>query len=94
MWNQKPRALQANVRGASAFRLEFRTLACQPGILNRRNEVSSLSGDGVSESSQYQKEVDEESRAQKPSLLLRPALLVWFEVRVTRSVSAEVQKSA
>jgi hypothetical protein len=31
------------------------------------------------------------SRAQKPSLLLRPALLVWFEVRVTRVC---VQKSA
>jgi hypothetical protein len=35
--------------------------------------------------------IDEESRAQKPSLLLRPALLVWFEVRVTR---VSVQKSA
>jgi hypothetical protein len=28
--------------------------------------------------------INEESRAQKPSLLLRPALLVWFEVRVAR----------
>jgi hypothetical protein len=37
------------------------------------------------------KEFDEENRAQKPSLLLRPALLVWFEVRVTR---VSVQKSA
>jgi hypothetical protein len=42
--------------------------------------------------SQRQKEFDEERAGhKKPSRLLRPALLVWFEVRVTRSVCPEVR---
>jgi hypothetical protein len=63
----------------------------------RDSELATISAilkeslDSTPEFSTNEKEFDEENRAQKPSLLLRPALLVWFEVRVTRVCA---QKSA
>jgi hypothetical protein len=82
-------------RSISTSAWHFGHFHVNPGLLVWWDEVLLLSGDGkysrCPKFSQHKKEFDEESRAQKPSLLLRPALLIRFEVRVTR---VSVQKSA
>ena len=64
-------------------------------ILDRRDEVSLLGGDGnipsIRSLLSARRDSMRRARHKKPSRLLRPALLVWFEVRITR---VSVPKSA